>query len=243
MKAVATWISYIMYFAISLVVTSLVLNFGLPMLTRAKDVSIISSSKNQLQDMAAAVYDISKAGPGSATTISFKVDEGFLVLDPENDKIYYMKNITEGVLSPRTKVSEGYITVASNTEVSSYETSEESNCCFVLENSHLKIKFYKFNQMNRNTNNIVREFLFKDQNKTLSFGGIEILIDNNETTIPGKITTQLLNIGSLLPRASLIEYVNNSEMNGGAGYCYDIKYTLESEADFLVINVENLRRC
>ncbi|MCW1296055.1 MAG: hypothetical protein OH319_00015 [Candidatus Parvarchaeota archaeon] len=213
------------------------------MLTRAKDISIISSSKNQLQEMAAAIYDISKAGPGSATTISFKVDEGFLVLDPENDKIYFMKNITEGVLSPRTRVSEGHIIVASNIEVSSYETFETDDCCFVLENSHIKVKFYKFNQVNRYTNNVIKEFIFKDQNKTLNFGGVEILIDDNETTIVGKIKTQLLNTGSLLPKASLLENVDDSEANGGAGYCYDVKYTLESEADFLLINIENLRRC
>ena len=82
MRAVATWISYLLYFAISLLVVTLVLIAGMPMLQRAKDVSIITSAKNQLQEMAEATFDVSKAGPGSTTEFSFKVDEGFLVIDP-----------------------------------------------------------------------------------------------------------------------------------------------------------------
>ena len=243
MKAIATWISYLLYFVISLLVVTLVLVAGMPMLQRAKDVSIITSAKNQLQKMAEATFDVSKAGPESTTEFSFKVDEGFLVVDPEADKIYFTKNITTGILAPRSKVKEGYITISTNVEVKSYETQESEDCCFVMENSHLRVEFYKFNNSQRDTNNIIKEILLKDTGEVLEFEGLEVLLDDNEATKKGKITTQLLDVGDLLPSASLSEFVNNSEALGGAGYCYNVKYILDSEADFLHIVVEGLKRC
>ena len=112
-----------------------------------------------------------------------------------------------------------------------------------MENSHLRVKFYKFNNSQRDSNNIIKEILLKDTGEVLEFGGLEVLLDDNEATKRGEITTQLLDVGDLLPSASLSEFVNNSEAFGGAGYCYNIKYTLDSEADFLHIIVESLGRC
>jgi len=243
MKAVATWISYLLYLAVSILVVTLVLVAGMPMLERAKDVSIVTSAKNQLQKIAEATFDVSKAGPGSTTEFQFKVDEGFLFVDPEKSKVYFTKNITTGIIAPRTKVKEGYILILAGAEVESYETQDDFDCCYVMENSHIRVKFYKFNNSQRESNNVIKEIYLKDTNKTLDFSGLEILLDDNETSKVGRITTELLNTGSLLASSSLSEFVNSSESLGGVGYCYNVTYTLESKADFLEISVEGLQRC
>ncbi|MCW1301181.1 MAG: hypothetical protein QW507_02745 [Candidatus Nanoarchaeia archaeon] len=243
MRALAVWISYLLYFAVSVVVIGLVLAAGIPMITRAREVAIVTSAKNQLQKMAEAIVSVSGSAAGTAAEYSFKVDEGILTISSERDVIYFQKEIGLGIIAPRTIVREGYLIISSEVDTSGYETSDAPNCCYILENSHLLVKFYKFQEELKDDNNVIKEIWLKDLNRKLNFSGLNILVDDDERSTKGVITTFLEIGGSLIPKATLIERVNSSTVYGGVGYCYDVRYSLESTTDFIIVEVINLTKC
>lgn len=243
MKALAVWISYLLYFAVSVVVIGLVLAAGIPMITRAREVAIITSAKNQLQKMAEAIVSVSGSAAGTAAEYSFKVDEGILTVSSERDVVFFQKEIGLGIIAPRTIVREGYLIISSEVDASGYETSEAPDCCYILENSHLLVKFYKFNGELRENNNVIKEMWLKDLDRKLNFSGLNILIDDDERSTRGTVITFLETKGSIIPKATLIERVNSSTAYGGVGYCYDVKYSLESTTDFITVEVINLTKC
>ena len=108
------WISAVLYFGLGLVIITILLAAGLPVINKLKDKNIVIQSKEVMHTLDESIREVVKEGSGSQRVVTINIKKGSLVIDEANDIVMWAYNNSKVFISePGIPVQEGKLTVLS----------------------------------------------------------------------------------------------------------------------------------
>lgn len=101
------WVSAVLYIALGMVVITLILSAGLPLIEKMRDKNTIVQTKNMLFNLNANIESVANEGPGSRRYISpFIISSGSLIIeDNDNLNLIIWKMTTKNLMMKPNKMS------------------------------------------------------------------------------------------------------------------------------------------
>jgi len=240
-KNAQLWISAVLYVLIIVVVIVIVIEALTPVIEDLKDKSIYNRARDTFMIINEYIRDVSSEGQGSQRTIPIEVRKG--TFHVESNTIKWRLDTGASILEPRTQVELGNLVVVANGDVDAYETNEST---FVLRNSKVLFEFYNYGSKaiitnSTNVSGSIVQFTGSTMLRRTAYtqGGREYNVspsyaffvppDTSATVVSGY--TILPRTGSGLGKANVIAYINTTN------YQYFIVFTLESQADYLEVDL------
>jgi len=225
------FIAWVMVVGITVGGIALVLIIGAPILEQIKISAEMINTEQSMQLLDRTIQDVASEGFGSRRII--KIDGPYSLLENEN-VIEKKFSYSPGFDYLTRKISENFAWIAGN-DVSCNEGTVSGKQAYILENSYIYAALEKQNIL-IDTDSIIIQLREKTTNKTIVPIESKIIIDNNTATSSGNGTSALLRSGYSLPACSTVYHVNST-----ANISYDIFYTLYAGADFLALEVTNIK--
>jgi hypothetical protein len=229
-KGFTPLVSGVLTVGILMVSTLLLLQQAKPIFQQIQDAATLEQAKDALISINKKISDVAAEGEGSKRLVHLDVSDGEFRVDEDADWMMFKMSTKAKLAEPRQAIKEGDVYISINSEVKAYEDDY-----YVLENSHLIVKFRKYDDVTFDNGKVIYEIRFKSTNTTMPIKGLPILIEDSEEYIIGKGYTKLEEVGINLPHGRVIAHLETSNL------AYDIYYTLESGADFLMIEVKNIK--
>jgi len=232
MKAIAL-VSAVIFIGLTLAVTVIVYNAGVPVVMRMQHAAAVEKMKGVFSETDRIIEDVASEGNGSKRTVNLRFDIGTLTLNGSSDKLYWDFESESLIASPRTSTGFGNVVFGSKLETSAYEDMYQGMQAYVLENEHIRAYFSKIGSpstpLGYNTDQLLLAVWQKDLGQWMPFQSLEISLDSNPGSESGTGYTVLERAGTDLPYATVSAYM-------GSGYAnYFLNFTLESGADFIII--------
>ena len=232
MKGIAL-ISAVIFIGLTLAVAVVVYNAGMPVVQRMQHAAAVERMKGAFSEMDRIIEDVASEGNGSKRTADLRFDIGRLAVNGSSDKAYWDFESESMIASPRTSTGFGNVIFGSKLETIAYESDYQGTAAYVLENEHVKAYFRKIGspsvQASYSTSQLVLAVWQKDLNQWMPLQSMGIGLDNSPASESGTGYTMLQQTGSDLPYATLSAYMESAYAN------YFVNFTLESGADFLII--------
>lgn len=229
MKAISL-ISAIVFIAITLSAMALIYQAGLPILQRMQSSAALDRMTSAFTDLDEAIERVASEGNGSRRVFDLDTGEGRLSLDPGQDELAWQLDARNSVLRPRTARYLGNVVSGSNIEASLYEGVHGPYQAYILENAHLRVYIRKVQpEQAYSTGSLLLDVYQKDLGEWLPFDYLNVSIDSQASSESGTGRTEAERIGINLPRARVTAYMDSIYAN------YSVRFTLESGADFLII--------
>ncbi|MBD3310075.1 hypothetical protein GF351_02555 [Candidatus Woesearchaeota archaeon] len=228
------WISVVLYVLIAAVVMVIVLEAGIPLLEGMRDRAVFEKTKDSMITLDQHVRDVADEGLGSQRSVPVEIQQGEFII--EDDRLKWEMDSKSKILEPRTHVSFGNVIVASNVDV----RTTDYGSFYTLENSRLKANISSFGSPENHTSislsSLIRGIKLKETGTTLT-GTFSFEIGNSCTSGTG--WTELVPHGnnSLLGDAEVVVHMNPNSTSCS----YDLELILESQADFLRVDIRNFR--
>ncbi len=106
------WISAVLYFGLGIVVLSIMLAAGLPVINKLRDKNVIIQTKQVMHTLDQNIREVIKEGPGSQRIVTINVKKGVFIIDETNSQVIWMYNNSKILISdPGIPVPEGKIFV------------------------------------------------------------------------------------------------------------------------------------
>ncbi|MEM3374347.1 MAG: hypothetical protein QXE31_03945 [Candidatus Woesearchaeota archaeon] len=229
------WVSVVIYTLVALLALILVLNTGLPLMTELKEKSTFNKIKDNMIELDKNINELSKQGEGSQISVSFDVKEGNIYF--KNGGIVWEYETTSNIMLPRTSIKIGNLLIASNSNVQTIEYQDSYVFRTTIKNDTFEVKFKKINSPENpgfiNTSQIIEYISFNDNKIT----GFDFFINKNESSSVGIGYIDFIPKGNNtnLGKAKAIAYVNSSFGK------YKLEFTLDSYADFLIVNFKDFQ--
>jgi len=234
------WISAVLYLLVTVVVMFIVLDAGIPMLNNMKDKSVFTRTKDNFVNLDQHIKKISFTEEGSQEVIPFEVTDGNLVFD-ENNVVWSMQTEAQ-VLEPNTKLDSGNLYLVSDLDVSAKEYTDH----YIMQNSYISVRLNKTGTRDVwdkiNADRLIETITYKlTGTTTTEMFSIKVWASDPTAPFPRmsnatmNVTgyTEMLDTGMNLASATYSAYFNTTSLN------YVVKITLNSLADFVVINIES----
>lgn len=217
---------------IAVVAFSIVLGIGLPVIDASKQQALFRDAENAGKLIDNAIRDIAAEGKGAVRVIEFTSPE-FVSL-PEEDALEFKMTSGAELLEHLTRRFVGSIVYISGSDVS---CTSDGN--ITVENNRIQAVFQKVSKASPYSNiDTARNLLSikeKGSGTTVSITNSSIVIDGNLSSASGNGYSELLRSGSSLPACTVHFFINSTSSD------YDAYYTLYSGADFLVVDVRNVK--
>jgi hypothetical protein len=231
-----TLISAILFIAITITAITLVYNSGMPIIKRLGTAASVDQMKEVFQEIDSTVKEVASSGNGSRRRIYLNLDPGKFVVNSTSDQVYWELETDAGVVSPRSHQAYGDVMFGSNLGTSAYRGSYQGTPSYALENEHILAHFRQIGSPSNSQPYSTREILLgiysKDLGQWMDLGGLEILIDENPSSSQGTGYTGLERESDSLGYGLLRARMESPYLN------YTIYFTLETGADFLIIDAE-----
>jgi hypothetical protein len=232
MRAIAL-LSAIIFIGLTLAVTVLVYNAGMPVVMRMQHAAAVEKMKGVFSETDSIIEDVASEGNGSKRTVDLRFDIGILTLNGSSDKLYWDFDSESLLASPRTSTSFGNVVFGSKLETSAYEDSYQGTPAYVLENERLRTYLRKIGSPSSHqgyqTDQLLLAVYQKDLGQWMPLKSLEISLDNSVSSESGTGYTAMEQAGTDLPYATVSAYMSSAYAN------YFINFTLESGADFIII--------
>lgn len=220
------WMSAVIYLLITIVVMSVVLAAGLPLIREVRDKTVVNSAKNNMAILDNYILQVASEGPGSQRVVSIEIPKGDFYV---GDGSLRWSMLTDFELVNDNSV----IDLGQNLKLTSTEQilSYEEGSFYVMENQFIKVRFNKIgsptNLATISTDRIIQDIQFEDgtaqqYNFNFSVSGVS----------SGEGYTKLQTHGENLGSSELIAHIESDTL------IYDIIFTLEGNADYLKINTK-----
>lgn len=106
------WISAVLYFGLGILVLSIILAAGLPVINKLRDKNVIIQTKTVMYTLDQNIREVIKEGPGSQRVVTINIKKGSLTIDNEKSKIIWVyKNSNVIISDPDTPVFEGKLEI------------------------------------------------------------------------------------------------------------------------------------
>jgi hypothetical protein len=229
MKAV-TMVSAVVFIAITISIMALVYQAGLPIIHRMQSSASMDRMTSAFSDLDGVIQQVASEGNGSRRIFDLDSGEGRLSLDPDNDEIAWQLNADSSVLRPRTGRYIGNVAAGSNIESSLHEGVHGGGPAYIMENARLRAYIRKIPAGQAySTGDLLLDIYQKDLGEWLPFDYLNISLDGEEASKSGTGRTEPERLGMNLHRAQVTAFMDSSYAE------YSVSFTLESGADFLVI--------
>ncbi len=104
------WVSAALYIALGMVVITIVLAAGIPLIAKMKDKNTVAQTKVMMQSIDDNLRQVSTEGPGSQRVISpLEIGSGHLLLNLDNDYIEWKMTTKSKMMEPGINFEEGTI--------------------------------------------------------------------------------------------------------------------------------------
>ncbi len=137
------WISAILYFALAIIILSLVLAAGVPLVNQLKDRNTVAETKNILFTIDEAIQIVVREGPGSQRELSpLSLTAGQLFIEEVNDTIRWELETSAQVMEVNVPIKEGVLdlflkqTVVKNNYILLVERKYENSVDIDLESQY-----------------------------------------------------------------------------------------------------------
>jgi hypothetical protein len=229
MRKAVSLISTIMFIGLTISITVLVYNAGAPIITKMQTSAAVERIKSGFIELDEKIESVASEANGSRRTMSLKIEPGDLIVDDANDIVYWALDTDAPIFSPRSASYYGNLAFGSNLDAKAYEGSYSGTPAYVLENEHLKVYVRKIgsptSMQSYETSQLLVAAYQKDLNQWMD-ATLEISVDSSSQS--GLGYTQLERQGNALTRGKVSAYMDSSTD-------YFINFTLESSADFIIV--------
>lgn len=230
-KKAQIWISAVIFIAIVVTVMVLVLEAGLPMLAKLKSRTELVRTEDTMQTLNQHITDVAAEGQGSQRVIPIQIGAGELSVASEQMK--WKLESDAKLVEPMSYIEKGDLKITTNADV----TSAQKGNSFIMENTRILANFSQIGNTTdlaaMNTSKIINYLQFKAKNDKVN-GTFEFRVGNNENSSIGTGYTQLVDTGTNIGTAKMLAFINSTP------YDYKIEFTLESNADFLKIDLKDI---
>lgn len=237
-KKSQVWISAVLYILISVFIMVLVLEALTPLLEGMKDKSVYTRMRDTILSVNQQIREVGLEGQGSQRVIPVEVHKGSLAVI--NNSLRWEMDTQADILEPRTLIELGNVLVTSNADV----TATEYNNSFILENSRMKVNFSKLgsedNYATFTSDQIISNIYYK------TIGMVTEVIDpstnfffyiNDEDSLTEYTGySEIGKTGRYLGYSSVTVHIKNSTANKE----YNLIFTLDSEADYLLVEAQQI---
>ena len=231
-KKGAIWVSAVIYVLIGVVVLTVVIEAGVPLIKKLQERSDVNRARNTFTAIDQQIQEVAKEGQGSQRVVPLEISEGTVRV--EDNKLRWKIETTSKIIEPKTRVELGNLVIASDVDVSAAEHASS----FIIQNSKILVNFTKLgsqsNQTTVNTSALMNYVTFKDTGASTT-GTFTFFINQNSSSTTGTGYTELLQSGTGLASATLKTHVNSTI------YDYDLLLSLDSKADFIRATIENFK--
>jgi hypothetical protein len=230
-------ISEVLFLAIAIVLVFVVYSMSAPVVQTMQTSSVYEQTKSLMLDVDKTIRDVASQGRGSRSTIYVTTGAGLLTLEGDKDLLTWELETDSDIVSPRSMQKTGNLISGSNLGAMAYEN--ESEGAYVLENERLMVYIKKIGSPSSpqafNTSDLLMGVYNKDLAAWMDMKRLEISIDDESNSTNGTGYTVLENEGYALSSARVSALINTSYVYMQN---YTVTFTLESGADFVVIEAE-----
>ena len=237
-KKCQIWVSAVLYLLIGSIVIILILQAGLPIIKKSKDMSVFTKTQDTFMSLDNVIVDLIDSGAGSQRVVPFEIHEGKVNL--ANDRLTWEMESDTKIIEPGTDIVIGNMKITSDIDVDAWDLADT----FVLENSHIKVNISKIgnstNHEDIKTWEIITGFYSKDTDTELG-GGVGVFnftLANKPGTASGQGYTELMPPGNNTDIAFAKVLVH---MYSDSGNDYTMELSLDSRADFIAVNILNFK--
>jgi len=104
------WISAILYFGIGIVIITILLTAGLPVINKLRDKNIIIQTKQVMHTMDDNIREVIKEGTGSQRVVTVNIKKGTINVNEDSDEIIWtFQGANIPISEPDIEVAEGKI--------------------------------------------------------------------------------------------------------------------------------------
>lgn len=84
------WISAVLYFGIGIIMITILLTAGLPVINKLRDKNIIIQTKQVMHTLDDNIREVIKEGPGSQRVVTVNIKKGTIKIDSDADEIRWI---------------------------------------------------------------------------------------------------------------------------------------------------------
>ncbi|MBN1502987.1 hypothetical protein JW930_05575 [Candidatus Woesearchaeota archaeon] len=228
------WVSAILYTLVAAMAIVIILQTGIPILSRFKDQATFTKTKDVMLNLDKHITEIAREGEGSQRVVTIDITDGKLIVD--NNQIVWELETKNKLIDPRTSQIEGNLIITSNANVQTIETDNDFIMQTQIKNDTFSVNISKIgsrnNWMDINTSSLLNYISFNDNmmNGTFNFS-----LNYDPSSTSGNGYTEMIPSGnnSNLGKAKVVAHINSSFAE------YELEFVLESYADFLIARVKN----
>jgi|TARA_Y100000310_G_scaffold302635_1_gene340227 hypothetical protein len=108
MKKGQTWISAVLYTALGIILITIILNSGIPLLNKIKDRNLVIQTKEMLHIMDENIRSVALEGPGSKRFLSpVSIERGELIIEENNNLLRWKLETKNKMMEPNIIFDEG----------------------------------------------------------------------------------------------------------------------------------------
>lgn len=237
---VSTILSLVMVFAIALAAILIALNFGQPIIDLAQTSSEIRDAEITMRFMDNYMREVAQEGNGSIRKYPFTAPKRFEVLKDE-DAIVFVGEGSPSLVDFNTRSKKENLLYIAGSDVNCREADGNSDGItdLILDNTYVRFVFNKTARTdpfsNIDTNYAMLNMTQKSTGTSIIPVNSSIFIDDNSSSSYGNGYSELLRTGNNLPFCTVHFFVNSTPAK------YDVYYRLYSAADFLSVQIRNIR--
>lgn len=106
------WISAVLYFGLGIVVITILLAAGLPVINKLRDKNVVIQTKQVMHTLDQNIREVIKEGPGSQRVVTLNIKKGAFVINETADTVAWLYNNSKVLISePGINVPEGKLIV------------------------------------------------------------------------------------------------------------------------------------
>jgi len=238
-KAVSTLITTAFIVLLTIMAMALTLTIGMPAINKAKEASVINEALQNMKVIDNTIREVASEGSGSLRSPQIKVSGGEYRVNQKANSLDFTYTIKYGLFQPGTFVKDGNLLLMSgvNAKASTYDLDNDGSSELVLENEILRVGLLSngtsSSQVQINTSGIIKLLNIKESGANVTLTDSSVILDDFADSSSGTGYTELVIPGDHLSKAEAVVHMSTATMT------YDIVYTLQSGADFLIIKIQN----
>lgn len=232
-----TIITEVIFLAIIISMIFLVYTMASPTIQSMQASSAFVSAKSFMVELDDLIQEVASGGKGGRRSLYATMGAGTLLLNESGDSIVWHLDTDFPILSPRSMQRIGSLIAGSNLDVMAYQGSYQGTDAYVLENQHLRVFIKKIDSpTSYNTSELLMGVFNKKLSGWMPLTSLEISVDKNPNSTLGTGYTEFVSEGYTLPSGKVLAHINTTYpfMSN-----YTIAFTLESGADFLIVEAES----
>ncbi len=231
-KGINPILSSVLVFLTVVIAATIVLNIGNEAIESSKKASSIKDAQNAMFILDNAIKEVSSEGIGAKRSVRISYPGKFESI-PGEDAIQFESVQGMQLFEYLSREFKGNFARISGGDVSCDDSGN-----LTVENTFLKLQLRNIPETSPmasiNTTEILISLGEKANSTEIAFINSSVVIDDNLSTANGTGYTEISNKGKFLPFCQVHAFVNSTKS-------YDIYYRLYAGADFIVIDVKNVK--